>query len=116
MRNSSVNTKGRDEGDSSAACGGLHVGAGDYTLKELQPTESPCGNRLLAGTTARGGPMLEQGRSVRKKRQRSTAMSAAPIPYPSSLCLSGWSGGRGGGNEGVKMSPEKEKGGGEVLL
>lgn len=69
MKNSSVNCKIREEGDSPVALKGPHVGAYGHALKKLQPTESPYRSRLLAGTMAHVGSMLEQRKSVRKKER-----------------------------------------------
>lgn len=105
-----MNTKGNEEGDFSAGPGGSYAGAGSYALKEVQPMESPCRSRLLAGTTAHGRPTIEQRVSVRKKeRQRGTVMSIIPILHPFYLCLSGWGRSRG---EWSKEEPRKKREGG----
>lgn len=42
----------------TAICGVPHTGADGYVLKEAAAMESPHKNRLLAGDTAHGEPML----------------------------------------------------------
>ena len=83
-----------------AAWGGLHAGAGGCALKDCSPWERPT---------------LEQGKSTRRKEWKGQCITNRLQPlFPIPLHHLG-AGGRGDGNEGVKLGLGRRRGGrGEV--
>jgi len=89
----------------SAAHGQDHSRVDKYFLKDLQPVEiSPSWSRfMLKDSSLWRGPMLEQGKSVRRREWQASAGAQLLTPHPPVL-LSGGGGAGRDRNEGVKFS------------